>query len=57
MFEDSPIGTQAAKAADIYTVAVPNDVTRRWRFEHADRIIGSLAGVTVSEVRRWLLGT
>ena len=57
VFEDSPIGTQAAKAAGIYTVAVPNDVTRGWRFEHADRIIGSLAGVTVSEVRRWLLGT
>ena len=57
VFEDSPNGTQAAKAAGIYTVAVPNDVTRRWPFEHADRVIGSLAGVTVSEVRRWLLGT
>ena len=55
VFEDSPIGTQAANAAGIYTVAVPNDVTRGWRFEHADRVIDSLAGVTVPRVRRWLL--
>ena len=45
-FEDSPNGTQAAKAAGIYTVAVPNDVTRGWEFDHADRVIDSLAGVT-----------
>ena len=57
VFEDSPNGTQAAKAAGIYTVAVPNDVTRGWPFDHADRVIDSLAGVTVSQVRRWLLGT
>ena len=57
VFEDSPNGTQAAKAAGIYTVAVPNDVTCGWPFNHADRVIESLAGVTVSQVRRWLLGT
>ena len=56
VFEDSPNGTQAAKAAGIYTVAVPNDVTRGWPFDHADRVIDSLAGVTVPRVRRWLLG-
>ena len=54
VFEDSPNGSQAAKAAGIYTVAVPNDVTRGWPFDHADRIIDSLASVTISQVRRWL---
>ena len=39
----------------IYTVAVPNDVTRGWPFDHADRVIDSLVGVTVPRVRRWLL--
>jgi len=53
-FEDSPNGAQAAKAAGIYTVAVPNDVTRGWPFAHADRVVDSLAGVTVPQVDRWL---
>ena len=53
-FEDSPNGAQAAKAAGIYTVAVPNDVTRGWPFDHADRVVDSLGGVTVQEVDRWL---
>ena len=53
-FEDSPNGAQAGKAAGIYTVAVPNDVTRGWPFEHADRVVDSLGGVTVQQVNRWL---
>ena len=53
-FEDSPNGAQAAKAAGIYTVAVPNDVTRGWPFDHADRVADSLGGVTVQQVDRWL---
>lgn len=57
VFEDSPNGAQAAKASGIYTVAVPNDVTRGWPFEHADRVIDSLAGVTAPQVCRWRLGT
>ena len=55
-FEDSPNGAQAAKAAGIYTVAVPNGVTRLWPFDHADRVIDSLSGVTVRQVDRWLTG-
>ena len=55
-FEDSPNGAQAAKAAGIYTVAVPNDVTRGWPFDHADRVIDSLSGVTVQRVDCWLAG-
>ena len=53
-FEDSPNGAQAAKGAGIYTVAVPNDVTRGWPFDHADRIIDTLSGVTVQRAARWL---
>ncbi len=53
-FEDSPNGVQAAKTAGIYTVAVPNGVTRGWPFDHADRVIDSLHGVTVHGVDRWL---
>ena len=53
-FEDSPNGAQAAKGAGIYTVAVPNDVTRGWPFDHADRVIDTLSGVTVQRAARWL---
>lgn len=53
-FEDSPHGVQAAKAAGIYAVAVPNGVTRDWPFDHADRVIDSLRGVTVQTVDGWL---
>ncbi len=53
-FEDSPNGVQAAKAAGIYAVAVPNGVTRGWPFDHADRVIGSLHGITVQAVGGWL---
>ena len=55
-FEDSPNGAQAAKTAGIYTVAVPNGVTRGWPFDHADRVIDSLHGVTLGGVDRWLAG-
>ena len=55
-FEDSPNGVQAAKTAGIYTVAVPNGVTRGWPFGHADRVIDSMHGVTVHGVDRWLAG-
>ena len=53
-FEDSPNGVQAARRAGIHTVAVPNGVTRGWPFDHADRVIGSLHGITVHVVGRWL---
>jgi HAD superfamily hydrolase (TIGR01509 family) len=40
-FEDSPHGVTAAKAAGIRCVAVPNDVTARLPFDHADLVLGS----------------
>ncbi len=41
-FEDSLHGVKAAKAAGIYTVAIPNSVTRNLDFSLADRVVGSL---------------
>jgi HAD superfamily hydrolase (TIGR01509 family) len=42
-FEDSPNGVRAAKAAGIYTVAVPNAVTRDYGLDEADLVLDSLA--------------
>jgi HAD superfamily hydrolase (TIGR01509 family) len=41
-FEDSPNGVAAAKAAGIYTVAVPNAVTGAFDLSAADRVVESL---------------
>jgi HAD superfamily hydrolase (TIGR01509 family) len=41
-FEDSLNGLRAAKAAGIYTVVVPNRITRSQAFDNADLIVGSL---------------
>lgn len=41
-FEDSRHGSRAAKAAGIYTVVVPNEITRGQSFEHADLVLESL---------------
>jgi len=43
--EDSPHGVSAAKAAGMFCVAVPNEMTRGSSFEHADLVLPSLAGV------------
>ena len=41
-FEDSPNGVKAARAAGIFCVAVPNDVTKRLDLSHADLVVDSL---------------
>ncbi len=41
--EDSPNGIRAAKAADIFCVAVPNEITQRLDLSAADLRINSLA--------------
>ena len=43
VFEDSPNGVRAAKAAGIFTVAIPNSVTRDYGLEEADLVVQSLA--------------
>lgn len=42
-FEDSVNGVKAAKAAGIYCIAIPNTITKNLDFQHADRVVGSLA--------------
>jgi len=49
-FEDSPHGVTAAKAAGIFCVAVPNQVTKQLTFAHADLQLSSLAETTFEEL-------
>ena len=48
--EDSPNGVTAAKAAGLFCVAVPNDVTRAMPLDHADLLVGSLADLPLEEL-------
>ncbi len=45
--EDSHHGCAAAKAAGMFCVVAPNDVTRSQSFEHADLVVSSLADVSL----------
>src|SRR3990170_134122 len=47
VFEDSPNGIQAANAAGIFSVAVPNPVTRMFDLSHARLIFDSLEQVSL----------
>ena len=49
-FEDSPNGIRAAKAAGIFCVGVPNDVTRSLGLEEADLVVESLAELPPGEL-------
>jgi putative hydrolase of the HAD superfamily len=42
-FEDSPNGVAAAKAAGIFTVGIPNNVTKSYGLDEADVVVDSLA--------------
>jgi len=50
VFEDSPHGVRAAKAAGIFTVAIPNAVTRDYGLEEADVVLHSLADLPPDEL-------
>ena len=51
--EDSPNGIAAAKAAGLYTIAVPNDLTRRAPgLEAADRLLSSLTELELPQPTR-----
>jgi HAD superfamily hydrolase (TIGR01509 family) len=50
-FEDSPNGAAAARAAGIFTVGVPNEVTREYGLESAaDLVLDSLAELAPDEL-------
>ena len=50
-FEDSPNGAKAARAAGIYVVGIPNDVTRELGLaEAADTVVDSLAELPPDEL-------
>jgi HAD superfamily hydrolase (TIGR01509 family) len=49
-FEDSQTGSLAAKRANLWTVAVPNESTAHHDFGHADLRVKSLAEVSLPEL-------
>ena len=49
-FEDSPNGVKAAKAAGIFTVAVPNGITVSLGLDEADLLLESLAELSLREL-------
>jgi HAD superfamily hydrolase (TIGR01509 family) len=48
--EDSPLGVTAAKAAGIFTLAVPNNITREMKLDHADLVLNSLSELSLEEL-------
>ena len=52
VLEDSPNGVTAAKAAGIFTVAIPNPLTVELNLDHADLILKSLAQIPLADLIR-----
>jgi len=52
-FEDSANGLQAARGAGLATIVTPNDFTAHHDFTGALRVLPSLAGVSVAQLRNW----
>jgi HAD superfamily hydrolase (TIGR01509 family) len=50
VFEDSPNGVTAGKAAGIFVVGVPNEVTRSVGLDDADLVVDSLADLPPAEL-------
>lgn len=57
VFEDSPNGLRAARAANMWAVAVPRGLTRHLALPEADAVIESLAACTLAELRAMLDGS
>jgi HAD superfamily hydrolase (TIGR01509 family) len=53
VFEDSLNGLQSATAAGLATVITPTDYTRHQNFQNALRVLPSLAGATLAQLRSW----
>ncbi len=52
VLEDFPNGVTAAKAAGIFSVAIPNPLTSQLNLDHADLVINSLADMPLAELIR-----
>jgi len=50
ILEDSPNGVEAAKAAGVFAVAVPNRITEQLKLEYADLRLKSLADMPLAEL-------
>jgi HAD superfamily hydrolase (TIGR01509 family) len=50
VFEDSPNGVTAAKAAGIFCVAIPNRVTALMKLDHADLRVDSMADIPLNKL-------
>jgi beta-phosphoglucomutase-like phosphatase (HAD superfamily) len=55
--EDSPNGVRAAKAAGLFCVAVPNQMTRPLDFSAADLVVDSLAALPLPSLLTQLQST
>ena len=49
VFEDSPNGVRAGKAAGLFVVGIPNEVTRAYGLDEADLVVDSLADLPPAE--------
>jgi len=56
-FEDSHNGSKAAKAAGMWCVVAPNELTRIQDFSHADLVVDSLADVHLDDLPSLLAGS
>ena len=56
-FEDSPNGVRAARAAGVFCVAVPNEVTTSLGLDEADLVLESLADLPPAELLSRFAGT
>jgi beta-phosphoglucomutase-like phosphatase (HAD superfamily) len=54
VFEDSPNGIRAARAAGMKCVAIPNPRTRHLPLGDADLVVGSLADHSLAEILKRL---
>ncbi|MBA4386129.1 MAG: haloacid dehalogenase [Anaerolinea sp.] len=50
IFEDSPSGIKAAKAAGIFCIAIPNDITKNMDISLASRIVDSFLDLDLQEL-------
>lgn len=55
-FEDSLNGLRSAKAAGLYCVVIPNSVTRQLEFPQADRLITSMADLSLGDLMKHFNG-